>query len=657
MSAYRLSVNSEIAFTILVALNERVRAEVFCDLVYADGSPDRTDRGAVVMLPFVRRSLLVQLLSVYLVFVIVVLLGGVEVNAVVEQQLRNDVQASDQALAQEIALQTSLQLQGAENSLVKLGSLVQASTPIAMAKTFQAFQAARSDVEQVYWIDPVGGLRISCSLQEGKINSGWAFPPPEFSPPTVVQRAIAPTTTSPVFEVGIAEETTVNAGVIVAYPVRTRGQFVGIVAASLKLTELSIPLGKVVQAQQHQGRRLMISIIDDQGRLIATPDNKRILYTVLDQLPGADQALQGHMVSRLGAGPDGQDWLFSAAPVAHAGWAVIVQRPVSEALAVVFQLQLWLLTAALLFAIGGLLFWLILLVRVIRPLHTLAIEHQALPASEQFIPGETTALTVRDDEVGHLARSLVRLERDGLKKLGELRTLLETSNAVVRSLEPHAVVGKIMREVRRLVDVQAAAVLLPDEQDVLRVLVSDGHNEHYDRALSLSPDNVSSAAVLALREGKPVQKLLGPGQPWPSLSYDEGFRSVLAIPIISRHAGGVVLLVHRTEPHRFNQHEIDLLLAFANYATLAWEHAVLYERSDERLREVAQENERLYQRASEEKQKLEAIMGSMSDGLVLMSTDETVLYTNMGTTVIAGLTSAALERHPISVLYDALRSS
>src|SRR6266702_5439219 len=526
------------------------------------------------MLPFVRRSLLVQLLSVYLVFVIVVLLGGVVVNAVVEQQLRNDVQASDQALAQEIALQTSLQLQGAENSLVKLGSLVQASTPIAMAKTFQAFQAARSDVEQVYWIDPVGGLRISCSLQECKINSGSAFPPPEFSPPTVVQRAIAPTTTSPVFEVGIAEETTVNAGVIVAYPVRTRGQFVGIVAASLKLTELSIPLGKVVEAQRHQGRRLMISIIDDQGRLIATPDNKRILYTVLDQLPGADQALQGHMVSRLGAGPDGQDWLFSAAPVPHAGWAVIVQRPVSEALAVVFQLQLWLLTAALLFAIGGLLFWLILLSRVIRPLHTLAIQHQVLPTSEQSIPVNTTVLAARDDEVGNLARSLVRLERDGLEKLVELRTLLETSNAVVGSLEPRAVVGKIMREVRRLVDVQAAAVLLPDEQDVLRVLVSDGHNEHYDRALSLSPDNVSSAAVLALREGKPVQKLLGPGQPWPSLSYDEGFRSVLAIPIISRHAGGVVLLVHRTEPHRFNQHEIDLLLAFANYATLAWEHAL-----------------------------------------------------------------------------------
>src|SRR5437016_7221208 len=125
------------------------------------------------MLPFMRRSLLIQLLSVYLLFVVVVLLGGLGVNAVVEQQLQNDVQASDQALAQEIALQTSLQLQSAENSLVKLGGLVQVSTPSAMAKTFQA---ARSDVDQVYWIDPVGDLRVSCSLHECKINSGSASP-------------------------------------------------------------------------------------------------------------------------------------------------------------------------------------------------------------------------------------------------------------------------------------------------------------------------------------------------------------------------------------------------------------------------------------------------------------------------------------------------
>ncbi len=177
---------------------------------------------------------------------------------------------------------------------------------------------------------------------------------------------------------------------------------------------------------------------------------------------------------------------------------MVVQRPTSEALAVVSQLHLWLLFAALLFAIGGLLFWLILLGRVIRPLHTLAAQHQRLPASEQSIPIHATVVAERDDEVGDLARSLVRLERDGLEKLGELRTLLETSNAVVGSLDPHAVVRKIIGEVRRLVDVQAAAVLVPDEQGVLRVMVSEGHSKRYDYALSLSPGNTRFSTNAAM---------------------------------------------------------------------------------------------------------------------------------------------------------------
>src|SRR5260370_20584112 len=120
--------------------------------------------GVLAMLPFMSRSLLVQLLSVYLLFAVVVLLGGVGVNAIVERQLRNDVEASDQALAQEIALQTSLQLRGAENSVDALGKLVlQTDTPDAIANIFQAFQAARSDVDQVYWLDPFGAFIVSWS--------------------------------------------------------------------------------------------------------------------------------------------------------------------------------------------------------------------------------------------------------------------------------------------------------------------------------------------------------------------------------------------------------------------------------------------------------------------------------------------------------------
>jgi signal transduction histidine kinase len=614
---------------------------------------------------------LIQLVSIYLLFVVVVLIAGIGVNAVVEQRLRHDVEVSDQALAQQIALDTSAKLLSAEASLETLGSRA-ARTPNAMIETFQAFMAARSDVEHVYWLDALGIVRVSV-----KDTTATGQPPTsapddtttetQFTPPRVVEQVVTETRAAPVFEVGIAQTSpaAVTPGVIVAYPVCANnscehGGLIGIVAMSLSLYGLSESLAPVVSDQRDQGRRVEISVIDAQGVLIATGENitaqrNPLMQTVLPTLPGADRALRGLPGSQVGGGPDGQAWLFSSVPVPQAGWAVVVQRPTSEALDVVAQFHLWLLAAALIFAVGVLVFWLLLMNRVIQPLHTLALRHQALPGASTPILIASPRLSEREDEVGGLARSLERLEQDVQAQLGELQTLLETSTAVVGSLDPRAVVGAIIREVRRLVDVQAAAVLVPDEHSVLRVLVSEGHTERYDQTLSLSPERVNSAAVLALRDGRPVQKILDPEQPAPALSAEEGFRAVLAIPIISRHVGGVVLVVHRTEPRPFSKNDVDLLLTFANYATLAWEHAVLYERSDERLREVAAENERLYRATHEEKQRLAAIMDSMSDGLVLAGADGRLLYANRGAASLTGVPTEALTAGAMADVHAALR--
>ncbi|HYX49603.1 MAG TPA: cache domain-containing protein, partial [Ktedonobacteraceae bacterium] len=226
------------------------------------------------MLQFMRRSLLIQLLSIYLLFVIIVLLAGLGANTVVEQKLRNDVQTSDQALAQEIALETSLHLQDAQQSLVALGTIaLHAGTPDALKSIFHTFHDARSDVDQVSWLDPVGTILVS--WPPGKVSIGA-----EFSPPSIVQRALNPDVTSPVFEVGIAEETTFAPDVIIAEPVRTNNdKLVGLVVASLSLAELSDPLRNVVDAQHRQDRRLQISIIDSRGELIATPDQNQILWS------------------------------------------------------------------------------------------------------------------------------------------------------------------------------------------------------------------------------------------------------------------------------------------------------------------------------------------------------------------------------------------
>lgn len=662
---------------------------------------------------YLRRSLLVQLVSVYLVFVFVVLVTGIGVNTIIEQRLRADVQAADQALAQEIAGQTSQRMisaskaiQGLSNLALRNASQAGVTTDSqafkdALAHDFEAVMDAQGDILHVSWLDPFGSVVVSVarpSAESAPTQDGSGVVGQEFSPPSVVQDARYEDATNegaakkgvhnanaPVYEVGIASETTNEAGVIVAQPVddaainttsASNPHLIGIVAMSISLVQLSTPLQDVVAVQRQERRTLKISVIDNTGLLVASSDTSQVsglLFNVLSELPGADRALMGRAVSRVGPGVDGTDWLYSAVPVprtgwmsasARTGWAVVAQRPAAQALAAVTQLHRWLFAAAVIFAVGGLVFWLMLLDRVIRPMHALAIQHRAFPDTSlstlekrESAPNYSATLALRQDEVGGLARSVERLEQNVLAQLGELRTLLETSNAVVTSLDPRAVGLTIIHEVRRLVDVQAATVLVPDERGLLRALVSEGRSEEYTESVRVSPDDLEFPAARALHDGRPVQMIADGETPFPPLSLADGFHAVLAVPIISRHVGGVVLLVHRAEPQPFTEHEVDLLLTFANYATLAWEHAVLYERSDERLREIARENEALYRRAVAETQTLSALMGSMSDGLVLAGADGKVLYANRGASALTGLSVAALEGGDIATIHAALRDA
>src|SRR5215213_678176 len=587
------------------------------------------------MIRSTRQSLLVRLLGAYLLFVALVLGTGYAVNWIMQGQIQADVQRADLALAQAIALDVDAKLRGARDSLEELSRLdeVQSGDGIAMVRAFRAFKAARSDIDRVYWFDLVGIMRVS--VPENARTQGS-----DFSQRRLFQQASI--ASGPITEAGIVDLTTYQAVAIVAQPVRDQqGHLLGVVVTNLRLDDFSSSLRAIVDEQTRQHKPLDISLVDNQGLLVASPAQERLLQPMLDELPGLAEALAGHAMTRVAPGPQHQDWLFSAVPVPGSGWAVVVQRPSADALATVTTFTTWLLVMAGLFALGGLLFWVDLLHLVIRPLQHLANAYRAIRLDNEPITSPTSSLVRRADEVGGLARALNRLEGDVTIRLAELRTLLETSKVVVGMLDPRAVVEAIIHEVQHLVDVQAAAVFVPSEDGLLRILASDGRSEHYNN-IRLRLDDPTSSATLALREGHPVQMVADASGSFPPLSYAEGFRAVLAIPIQSPHAGSVVLVVHRTKPQPFVDREVNLLMTFANYAALAWEHAVLYERSDVRLRE--------------EQQTLAAIMRSMSDGLVLASADGQVLYTNPGAAALIGYSSADLASGTIEHIHAALRA-
>lgn len=615
--------------------------------------------GAPAFVQLVRRSLLMQLLSVYLVFVMIVLVTGIEADKVGQRQLVAEIQATDVALAQEIAFDTDARLTNIESSLVALSQLATVRSGVGdeMFEAFTAFRISRRDVDQVYWLDTTGALRASEPVNLRTLGAGF------FSPQVFQSVVAAPGVT---VQAGTVDLTTFNADINFAIPVHdATGKLLGVLGAGVLLDDLNAPIESVMNAQAAQHNTLRISMLDQRGDLIASPDRERLLQPGLALLPGAASALQGHTSTQTGDSPNGQVWLYSAAPIRSVNWAVVVQRPASDLSAAVSNFRDWLIVASALFALGGLLFWLILVWRVVQPLRALTTSNTALadlavrPEAPYLATGAVSlsGFIHRADEIGTLTRTLARLQRDVATQLRELRTLLYTSNAVVHSLDPHVVGSAIIREVQRLVDVQAAAVLVPDEQGGLRTLVSDGCEPVSLVAQRPQTGAAAIPAMRALRDGEPMQMIADGNPAYPERSYAQGFRCVLALPIITERVGAVVLEVQRRQPTPFSETEVNLLKTFANYATLAWEHAVLYERSDERLREIAEENARLYQQANAERQNLSAIMRSMTDGLLLASADGSLLYANPGVHTLITLSDAEAPATNVAAVHEALAAT
>lgn len=610
----------------------------------------RLHAGAPGAVGLVRRSLLAQLLAVYLIFVLIVLATGLEADNVGQRQLVAEIQSTDVALAQQIAFDTDAKLNNIEQALLAVSKLpaMQGGVSDDMLETFSAFRVSQQDVDQIFWLDASGVMRASAPASARTLGANL-FSPTAFA--KIVQ------TQGVVVEAGAVDLTTFHPDISFVTTVRdTNGHVLGALGAYVLLDGLNRPIQSVMNAQASQHETLRISILDQQGNLIASPDRGRLLQAGLQALPGSADALRGRISTLIAQDVGGEAWLFSAVPIRTVHWAVVVQRPESDLSAAVSNFRNWLILATTLFALGGLLFWMILMWRVVRPLHALTLANPAL-VDVSARTDTLQRLSGRADEVGSLARMLARLNHDVALQLTELRTLLDTSNAVVHSLDPHAVGKDIIREVRRLVDVQAAAVLVPDGQGGLRTLVSEGVEPislDVGRALRVGSPQ---PALRALRDGEPMQMIADGNPAFPSLSYAQGFRSVLALPIATERVGAVVLEVQRTQPAPFTETEVNLLMTFANYATLAWEHAVLYERSDERLQEIAQENANLYQQANAERQTLSAIMRSMTDGLLLASADGSLLYANPGVRTLLHMSEEDVRATNVEQVHAALAAA
>ncbi|RMF51178.1 MAG: GAF domain-containing protein [Anaerolineae bacterium] len=592
-------------------------------------------------LPFYQ-DLGLQLLLYYALVLIPVLLAALSFDRFLGERLQADARASDLALARAIAQETDTVLQNALQAVRQMATYpaVQQADPEGMRDLFQAILTTRPDLNLIYRLAP-DGLMVYHYPEGPRTTVGI-----NFSFRAYYQQALH--TNTPFISAGRISPTTQQPVATAVMPIyNEEGAFQGVVATNIKLQFLSHALRNIAR-HYPPGNDFQVMILDSTGKVIAHNNPAMLLSDMGEILPDiTNRALNGETGSEIAYAPPGEEILVSYLSIPSVNWGVVVRRPTAVAFATQRALHRLILLGALGFVLIGLFFWLSLARQVIRPLEDLAelsqsIGQRELPPTERL---RLHMLSQRPDQMGYLVKSLLRMEQTIQARLQELSTLLETSASVVSTLDTQTVLNRILEEVERLLQVDKSAIIALDERrGIFRARASRNLTKNYIERLVIDPAEPVSVTLRALRSGEPIQ--VSDTENDPSFRYArpraraEGYRAVIAIPLHTQHAPPTALVVYRSQPHVFTQAEINLLTSFANHAAMAIENATLYERSDMRLQAQTR--------------RLQALIQSLDDGLILEDLHGRVVYANRRISALSGIDLAALPNTPVDTLLNAI---
>jgi len=188
------------------------------------------------------------------------------------------------------------------------------------------------------------------------------------------------------------------------------------------------------------------------------------------------------------------------------------------------------------------------------------------------------------EAIAEIARPLAasierrRFSDESRRRARETKALLEAGRAVTASLDVGRTIRVILEEARAVLGVDSCSVSTIDPLTNDLVLVA---------SLDIAPEMTSTVrlhhgegiAGLAVQAGRPMQSR----DTWadarvrfPELQRESGFRSMLSVPLRRGERMIGAISVFRRDVHDFSAHEEELLVALADQAAIALEHARLY---------------------------------------------------------------------------------
>jgi len=171
-----------------------------------------------------------------------------------------------------------------------------------------------------------------------------------------------------------------------------------------------------------------------------------------------------------------------------------------------------------------------------------------------------------------------RLFDESVRGARETRALLEAGRAVTASLDVGRTIRMILEEARGVLGVDSCSVsTLDPHADVLVMVASlDVPQEIVSTVRLRVGEGVTGRAVQERRPMQSADLWSDSRGRYPDLARKGGFRSMLSVPLLVGERAIGAISVLRRDVHEFSSHEEELLVALADQAAIALDHARLY---------------------------------------------------------------------------------
>jgi PAS domain S-box-containing protein len=357
-------------------------------------------------------------------------------------------------------------------------------------------------------------------------------------------------------------------------------------------------------------------LVDENNRIVVHPNPDLELSQWIfdrDQSPVESPPSGGQVYIDVSA--DNTRRLIFVQEAPGTPWLVALERPYIQILSTAAQIAAPLVVMFAVIMLGALVLLPLIGRRVTQPLSGLAQEAGRIARGELDRP----VADMGEDEVGQLGGAFERMRQSLKARMDELSLLLRVSESVAASLDLERGLPPILDAALQVTSPSisarvARAIVLDDQRQPARVIArGDGPAHVTPLDAALADMTVRDERPLEIENVARSRGAIDPGLTGP------GLRAIIALPLRRSGRALGVMWLGFPEPRRFADYEVSLL------ATLAGQAAVFIE------------NVGLFEAAEGGRQRLQAVLASTNDAVLVTDRENRILLCNPAAEIAFGI--------------------